>query len=187
MFDRKTKRYFMKKNLLPTSLFLAMMAASPLAFAQTANSDDRYGDYYSSTFQETDFGRMDENGVSIEKNLASEQSQNAQTSTTVEEIKSSKNITVVNKTSNIKTTMYYWTDDRGIKHFSDSARGAPKGAKTLVVMASKPKYAPPANEINYNEETIDGNQRRIPLNPTSAPPPQSLPPSSLPPLPPIPY
>ena len=179
----------------PLAAFLGLLFASN-CWAQSSPATDysyqnqeypAYPEYYSTTFQDEGFGAMDENGVSIEKDITLSKSLASPSHVmALGQEHSSKAVVVINKTSNIRTKMYYWTDAKGVVHYSDSASAAPKGAKSKMVVAVRPRHITPPMDIEPATPSPLPASNSIPLPPPSdaAPPPTGLPPSQLPPIPP---
>ena len=177
-------------------LFASLILFTGQAYAQSQEN------YYSSTFQSTDYGSMDASGRSNEKaktlqNNHESRSSSARPPSTVISTKESGG-------GSIRTKMYYWTDARGIKHYSDSASKAPKGAQSKILVTARPSYTPPVDTSTSFvsgplEAPVQGQGGQLLPMPSSSPPPPpappagtsslpptSMPPTSLPPIPPIP-
>ena len=146
---------------------------------------------YSSTFQSTDYGAIDANGLSAERFQGSVA---ATTLTAPSDQASSHNnpkpegVSIINgRLPSTRTKLYVWKDARGVTHYSDRASSAPKTAQTKVVVTVQPPYTPP---LRLYKPAKHSEGDPIPQGPQSeidghiASPPTSLPPSALPPIPP---
>lgn len=146
---------------------------------------------YSSTFQSTDYGAIDANGLSAERfqgNVATTTLTAPSDQVSPHNHPKTEGVSIINRNlPSTRTKLYVWKDARGVTHYSDRASSAPKTAQTKVVVTVQPPHTPPLRlykPIPQNEGDPIPQGPQPEIDGHIAPPPTSLPPSSLPPIPP---